>query len=48
MEEIGRKRGCIVSGGNVDTFRAAALLLDDFRSSKLGAITLELPDTKAE
>lgn len=48
LEEIGRKRGCIVSGGNVDTFRAAALLLDDFRSSKLGAITLELPDTKAE
>lgn len=48
LEEIGRKRGCIVSGGNVDTFRAAALLLDDFRSSKLGAITLELPDAKAE
>lgn len=48
LEEIGRKRGCIVSGGNVDAFRAAALLLDDFRSSKLGAITLELPDTKAE
>ena len=48
LEEIGRKRGCIVSGGRVDTFRAAALLLDDFRSSKLGAITLELPDTKAE
>lgn len=48
LEEIGRKRGCIVSGGNVDTFRAAALLLDDFRSSKLAAITLELPDTKAE
>ena len=48
LEEIGRRRGCIVSGGRVDTFRAAALLLDDFRSSKLGAITLELPDTKAE
>lgn len=43
MELIGRKRGCIVSGGNVDTFRAANLILDDFRSAKIGRITLELP-----
>lgn len=41
---IGAKRGCIVSGGEVDTFRAANLLLDDFRSAKIGNITLELPN----
>lgn len=40
---VGRKRGCVVSGGEIDTMRAARLLLDDFRSVKLGAITLELP-----
>ena len=43
IELIGRKRGCIVSGGNVDTFRAANLILDEFRSAKIGKITLELP-----
>ncbi len=44
LEEIGRKRGCVISGGNIDTFRAASLLLDDFRSAKIGNITLELPE----
>lgn len=44
LECIGRKRGCVVSGGNIDTFRAASLLLDDFRSAKIGKITLELPE----
>lgn len=41
---IGKKRGCIVSGGEVDTFRASSLILDDFRSCRLGKITLEFPD----
>ncbi len=41
---IGKKRGCIVSGGEVDTFRASSLILDDFRSCRLGRITLEFPD----
>ncbi len=40
---IGKKRGCIVSGGETDTFRAANLVLDDFRSARIGKITLELP-----
>lgn len=43
LEQIGRKRGCIISGGNIDTFRAASILLDDFRSAKIGAISLEKP-----
>ncbi len=41
---IGKKRGCIVSGGEADTFRAANLVLDDFRSARIGKITLELPE----
>ena len=44
LELIGRKRGCIISGGEVDTFRASALILDDFRSAKIGKITLEMPN----
>jgi len=43
LELIGKKRGCVISGGETDTFRAAALILDDFRAAKLGKITLELP-----
>lgn len=41
--ELGRKRGMLISGGEVDTERAAITLLDEFRSGKLGKITLELP-----
>ena len=41
MQEIGRKRGCIISGGNIDDEKTARVLLDDFRSGKLGKITLE-------
>ena len=40
---IGKKRGCIISGGEVDTFRASSMILDDFRSARLGRITLEFP-----
>lgn len=38
---IGRKRGCIVSGGNIDDEKVANVILDDFRTCKLGHITLE-------
>lgn len=41
MDLIGRKRGAIVSGGEIDRERVAAILIDDFRSGKLGKITLE-------
>ena len=43
LEEAGRKRGCLVSGGVVDLYRAAAIVLDEFRGGKIGKITLELP-----
>lgn len=45
MLEIGRKRGCIISGGNIDEEKLARIILDDFRNGKLGRITLELPNS---
>lgn len=45
-ELIARARGMIVSGGEADTERAAAALLDEFRGGKIGRISLEKPDTK--
>ena len=41
---IGVKRGMKVSGGEVNTERAAAMLLDEFRGGKIGRITLEMPN----
>ena len=41
MQEIGKKRGAIVSGGQVDDEKVARIILDDFRSGKIGKITLE-------
>lgn len=43
LENVGRKRGMLVSGGEVNTERAAITVLDEFRCGKLGRITLELP-----
>ena len=43
LEYLGRKRGFVVSGGEIDTERAAHILLDEFRGAKLGCITLEKP-----
>ncbi len=43
---VGRKRGMLVSGGEVNTERAAIMLLDEFRAAKMGRITLELPPKK--
>ena len=43
LELIGRKRGMLVSGGEVNTERASIMLLDEFRGGKLGRITLEMP-----
>lgn len=39
---IGQKRGALVSGGNVDEKKTANILLEDFRSGKIGRITLEI------
>ena len=41
MQEIGKKRGAIVSGGQVDDEKVARIILDDFRSGRLGRITIE-------
>ena len=41
---IGKKRGMLVSGGEIDTERAATMLLDEFRAAKLGRITIEMPN----
>lgn len=38
---IGRKRGAVISGGNIDEEKTAKIILDDFRSGKIGRITLE-------
>lgn len=43
LKMIGKKRGMLVSGGEIDTERAAIMLLDEFRSAKLGRITVEMP-----
>ena len=48
LEKIGRKRGMMISGGEIDTERAAITVLDEFRSGKLGRITLELPPEKKQ
>lgn len=41
MQMIGKKRGAIISGGNIDDEKTSKIILDDFRSGKLGKITLE-------
>lgn len=41
LERIGKKRGMLISGGDIDTERTAKMLLDEFRNAKLGCITLE-------
>lgn len=41
MLEIGRKRGCIVSGGKVDEEKTARILLDEFKNGVIGKITIE-------
>lgn len=40
---VGKARGMLISGGEINTERAAITLLDEFRSGKIGRVTLELP-----
>jgi ribosome biogenesis GTPase A len=42
LETIGRKRGCLISGGNVDTEKASKIFLDDFKNGKIGNISLDV------
>ncbi len=44
LEAIGRKRGMLISGGEIDTERASVMLLDEYRAGKLGKITMEFPE----
>lgn len=41
LHKIGGKRGAVISGGNIDEEKTAKIILDDFRSGKIGRITLE-------
>ena len=44
LQLAGKKRGYLVSGGEVNTERMAKALMDDYRSGKLGKLTLESPE----
>ena len=49
LEQAGRRRGCLLPGGNVDFDRAEMVVLRDFRNGKLGRITLDpIPEGKDE
>lgn len=48
LEQAARKRGFLISGGEVDTERMARVLLDEYRSCKLGCFTLEQPQDYGE
>mgnify|MGYP002423638927 CR=1 FL=1 len=48
LEKVGKKRGMVISGGEINTERAAVTVLDEFRSGKLGRITLEFPSVSGE
>lgn len=44
LEQAGRRRGFLISGGEIDTERMARILLDEYRGGVLGRITLETPE----
>jgi len=44
LEEIGRRRGCIRSGGHIDFHKASAILIHEIRDNTLGGITFETPE----
>ena len=48
FEAIGRRRGFLISGGEVDTERTANMLLEEFRSAKIGRITLDVAPNARE
>ncbi|NTV90511.1 MAG: ribosome biogenesis GTPase YlqF [Clostridiales bacterium] len=48
LENAGKNRGCILSGGVIDLQRISAILLDEFRGGKMGKMTLERPADKTE
>ena len=46
LELIGKRRGCLLPGGEIDSTRSEALVLTDFRSGKLGRVTLDMPPSE--
>lgn len=48
LETVARKRGCIISKGQIDYSRISAIILDEFRGGKIGRITLEKPGDREE
>ena len=44
LQIIGKKRGMLISGGEIDTERAANMIMDEYRAGKFGNITLEYPE----
>ena len=48
LEEAGRKRGFLMARGEINTERMAKVLLDEYRSGKLGHFTLEMPEVTNE
>ena len=44
---IGKKRGMLLPGGEIDLQRAAATVLDEYRGGRIGRITLEVPEKGA-
>lgn len=48
IEEIGKKRGCIVKGGEIDISRTSHIILDEFRRGIIGRVTLEFPEDLIE
>ena len=48
LEAVAKKRGFLLSGGELDTERAALIVLDEFREAKIGRITLDPPPQKKE
>lgn len=48
LSQIAKVRGCLLKGGEPDYGKAAAIVIDDFRSGRLGRITLEFPTEEME
>lgn len=46
IEAVAKKRGMLISGGEIDTERVSVMLLDEFRGGKIGKISLEKPEGK--
>ena len=44
IEEVGKRRGCLIKGGGIDHHRSAELILREFRAGNIGRISLERPE----